>query len=251
MSSLFLHFPPFRLDPSNERLWEETREIPLRPKTFAVLRYLAEHPEQLVTKDELMSAVWSDTVVGDDALAGCIRDLRKVLGDEAKTPRYIETVHRRGYRFIGKVVSDQLSVVSQENEANQKAKGKNQKAKMEEIETGKETEMERENSGQAEGLPPSSPFPIQTLDSRLSNSRLSDLNPQPRRVRPAHQIAAGLMLLVASFLAVRFWFSSTPNPQSLTPNPQPPLGTQHSELGTEPAPQALALPDKPSCRSRT
>lgn len=59
-----------------------------------------EHAEQLVTKDELMSAVWPDTVVGDDALTGCIRDLRKVLGDEAKTPHYIETVHRRGYRFI-------------------------------------------------------------------------------------------------------------------------------------------------------
>ena len=100
MSSLFLHFPPFRLDPSNERLWDEMQEIPLRPKTFAVLRYLVEHPEQLVTKDELMSAVWPDTVVGDDALTGCIRDLRKLLGDEAKTLRYIETVHRRGYRFL-------------------------------------------------------------------------------------------------------------------------------------------------------
>ena len=92
-------------------------EIPLRPKTFAVLRYLVEHPEQLVTKEELLNAVWAETVVGEDALTGCIRDLRKVLGDEAKRPQYIETVHRRGYRFIGKVVRSQEVASSQQSVA--------------------------------------------------------------------------------------------------------------------------------------
>lgn len=110
MNSPLVYFPPFRLDPSNERLWDETHEIPLRRKTFAVLRYLVEHPEQLVTKEELMNAVWPGTVVGDDALTGCVRDLRKVLGDEARTPHYIETVHGRGYRFIGEVASSQYPV---------------------------------------------------------------------------------------------------------------------------------------------
>ena len=117
MSSSLVHFPPFRLDPANERLWNETHEIPLRRKTFAVLRYLVEHPEQLVTKEELMDAVWPGTVVGDDALTGCVRDLRKVLGDEARTPHYIETVHGRGYRFLPTVtappvLSHQSSVFS-------------------------------------------------------------------------------------------------------------------------------------------
>ena len=105
MSSSLVYFPPFRLDPANERLWDETHEIPLRRKTFAVLRYLVEHPEQLVTKEEIMEVVWPGTVVGDDALTGCVRDLRKVLGDEAKTPHYIETVHGRGYRWIAVVQS--------------------------------------------------------------------------------------------------------------------------------------------------
>ena len=114
MRSSLVHFPPFRLDPSNERLWRETVEIPLRPKTFAVLRYLVDHPEQLVTKEELLNAVWAETVVGEDALTGCIRDLRKVLGDEAKRPQYIETVHRRGFRFIGAVVKSQEVVSSQQ-----------------------------------------------------------------------------------------------------------------------------------------
>src|SRR5262245_50085807 len=112
MGSALLYFPPFRLDPSNERLWHEAVEIPLRPKTFAVLRYLVEHPEQLVTKEELLNAVWAETVVGEDALTGCIRELRKVFGEEAKQPRYIETVHRRGFRFIAPVTSAEVPVSS-------------------------------------------------------------------------------------------------------------------------------------------
>jgi DNA-binding winged helix-turn-helix (wHTH) protein len=112
MSASLLYFPPFRLDPSNERLWRETLEISLRPKTFAMLRYLVEHAEQLVTKEELLNAVWAETVVGEDALTGCIRELRKVFGEEAKQPRYIETVHRRGFRFIAPVTSAELPVSS-------------------------------------------------------------------------------------------------------------------------------------------
>jgi DNA-binding winged helix-turn-helix (wHTH) protein/predicted ATPase/type II secretory pathway predicted ATPase ExeA len=93
-------FPPFRLDLSGEQLWHEHQVIELRPKTFAVLRYLVEHTGRLVTKDELLDAVWAGTVVSDTVLKSCIRELRKALGDEAQRPQYIETVHRRGYRFI-------------------------------------------------------------------------------------------------------------------------------------------------------
>jgi len=70
MASPLLRFPPFRLDPSNERLWDETHEIPLRRKTFAVLRYLMEHPKQLVTKEEMMDAVWPGNVGAAYYLAG-------------------------------------------------------------------------------------------------------------------------------------------------------------------------------------
>jgi DNA-binding winged helix-turn-helix (wHTH) protein len=95
-----LCFPPFRLDLVNERLWREAQEIPLRKKTFAVLRYLVEHPDQLVTKEALLDAVWAGTYVSDVAPGVCIRELRRVLGDDRQTPRFIVTVHRRGYRFI-------------------------------------------------------------------------------------------------------------------------------------------------------
>ena len=65
-----------------------------------MLGYLLERPGQFVTKGELLAAIWPGTSVSDGAVKACIRELRKVLGDDARTPKYIETVHRRGYRFI-------------------------------------------------------------------------------------------------------------------------------------------------------
>src|SRR5229473_1676767 len=96
-------FSPFRLDPANAQLWQDDQEISLRRKTYEVLRYLVDHPGQLVTKAALLDAVWAEVAVSDTMPAICIGELRKVLGDEARTPRYIETVHGRGYRFIAKV----------------------------------------------------------------------------------------------------------------------------------------------------
>ncbi|HKE59445.1 MAG TPA: AAA family ATPase, partial [Pyrinomonadaceae bacterium] len=94
---------PFRLDEANECLWHEKRAISLRPKAYAVLRYLVQHPGILVTKQQLLDDVWPNTFVSDAVLKDCIRQLREAFGDEARAPRYIETAHRRGYRFIGPV----------------------------------------------------------------------------------------------------------------------------------------------------
>jgi DNA-binding winged helix-turn-helix (wHTH) protein/tetratricopeptide (TPR) repeat protein len=96
-----LSFGPFRLDPVTESVWRDAEEIRLRPKTFAVLKHLADRPRRLVTKEELLTAVWPGVVVGDAALTVCVGEIRKFLGDDAQAPRFIETVHRRGYRFIG------------------------------------------------------------------------------------------------------------------------------------------------------
>jgi DNA-binding winged helix-turn-helix (wHTH) protein len=96
----YVVFPPFQLDLSNEQLQRHTQVIALRPKTFAVLRYLVEHPGVLVTKDAVLNSVWSGTVVSDAALKTCVRELRHALGDDDETPRFIETVHGRGYRFL-------------------------------------------------------------------------------------------------------------------------------------------------------
>src|SRR2546425_11003151 len=93
-------FAGFRLDSGNACLWHGEQAIKLKPKAFDVLRYLVEQAGQLVTKDALWQAVWPDVTVSDAVLTVCVREIRQALGDDAKTPRFIETVHRRGYRFI-------------------------------------------------------------------------------------------------------------------------------------------------------
>ena len=117
-----LIFPPFQLDRVNERVWHSTvhgtSALRLRPKTFAVLCYLVKRAQQLVTKAQLLDALWAETCVSDSALKSCVRELRAALSDDPKAPQFIETVHRRGYRFLPTVttplpvVSCQLSVSS-------------------------------------------------------------------------------------------------------------------------------------------
>src|SRR4051812_46480294 len=92
-----LRFDRFVLDLDRGSLLLDGSEITLRPKTFAVLRYLVENSGRLVSKDELFAAVWPNLAVTDDALVQSIGELRRALADEG--PRLIKTVPRRGYRF--------------------------------------------------------------------------------------------------------------------------------------------------------
>jgi DNA-binding winged helix-turn-helix (wHTH) protein/tetratricopeptide (TPR) repeat protein len=96
-------FPPFRLDVRNERLLRGSRPVPLTPKALAVLNLLVGRHGRLVTKTEILESVWAGTHVRDAVLKVCIREIRRALKDPARTPRYIETVHRRGYRFIKRI----------------------------------------------------------------------------------------------------------------------------------------------------
>src|SRR3954471_22169133 len=96
-----LAFGRYRLEP-RRGLMSGGREIKLTPKALALLSYLTERPGEVVNHDELFSALWPDTTVGDAALVTCIQELRSALKDDARQPRYVETLHRRGYRFIGK-----------------------------------------------------------------------------------------------------------------------------------------------------
>ncbi len=96
-----LSFGPFHLDAEGEVLWKGTERLVLKAKSFAVLRYLAERPQQLIKKQDLLDALWPETAVGDAVLKNCIAQIRQVLGDQAEQPTFIETVHGRGYRFLG------------------------------------------------------------------------------------------------------------------------------------------------------
>ncbi|MEW6298098.1 MAG: winged helix-turn-helix domain-containing protein, partial [Thermodesulfobacteriota bacterium] len=105
-------FQEFVLDVDNACLRQGQEQRPLRPKAFDLLCYLVERPGQLITREELFQALWPQTVIDEATLTGCIRAIRTALNDDAKQPRCIETIPRRGYRFIGKVVSSQSSVIS-------------------------------------------------------------------------------------------------------------------------------------------
>ena len=98
-----LGFLEFRLDPLRGQLYRGNAPIPLTPKAFAVLLHLAQSGGRLVTKQELLDDVWSGVFVGDAVLKSTMREVRKALGDDAGSPRFIETAHRRGYRFVAPV----------------------------------------------------------------------------------------------------------------------------------------------------
>jgi DNA-binding winged helix-turn-helix (wHTH) protein/Tol biopolymer transport system component len=95
-------FDEFRLDLTRGALFRGTVELKLRPKSFEVLRYLAENHGRLVGKEELIGTVWSDTAVTDDSLVQCLKDIRQVLGDVRQ--EIVKTVPRRGYIFEKKTV---------------------------------------------------------------------------------------------------------------------------------------------------
>ena len=98
-----LAFGPFILDPEAGRLLEGERVIPLAPKPFETLHYLAQRRGRVIPKSELMEKLWPETFVTDDVLVQSVVDIRRALGDHAKTPQYVETIPRRGYRFLAEV----------------------------------------------------------------------------------------------------------------------------------------------------
>lgn len=94
-------FGPFRLDGDGTRLWKGNDPVALQPRPLAVLAYLAARPGRVVARDELIARLWADTVVTKAVLKVAIRAIREAIDDDSNDPRYIETVGREGYRFIG------------------------------------------------------------------------------------------------------------------------------------------------------
>jgi len=99
-----VRFGRFRLHPSRG-LERGRTEVRVTPKSLAVLQLLVDRAGDVVSKEELFQTVWPDTAVSDAALTSCIQELRHALGDDARRPRFIETVHRRGYRFVARTHS--------------------------------------------------------------------------------------------------------------------------------------------------
>ena len=97
-----LQFEGYTLDIARHSLRAADRKVALRPKNFELLRYLVENPDRLVTKEELLKAIWPDVVVTEDSLTRCVSEVRQAIGDSKQT--IIVTVPRCGYRFTAPVV---------------------------------------------------------------------------------------------------------------------------------------------------
>jgi pimeloyl-ACP methyl ester carboxylesterase/DNA-binding winged helix-turn-helix (wHTH) protein len=106
-----LAFAEYRLDPASGQLYRGAEPVPLPPKAFALLQYLAARPGRLISKHELLDQVWPGVYVTDAVLKTTIKDVRRALGDDSHSPRFIQTAHRRGYRFLGKAPIDPAPTV--------------------------------------------------------------------------------------------------------------------------------------------
>ena len=110
--ALQVRFDAFELDELNARLLRDGRDVPIAPTPFALLCALVRQPRALLTKDALLEAVWGHQFLTESVLKTAISDLRAVLQDSPKQPRYIETVARRGYRFIETVIAASTPTVA-------------------------------------------------------------------------------------------------------------------------------------------
>ena len=102
----------YRFDGGAGQLWRGADEIKLTPRASRLLAALAERPMQVVTKKQLIDRLWNGKAVGDDALTSCVQELRRALGDDPRSPRFVETRYRRGYRLLLPVISAAIATGS-------------------------------------------------------------------------------------------------------------------------------------------
>src|SRR5262249_37691023 len=101
-----ISFQAFRLDAANQCLWRGQDRVPIPPKPYDMLRYFVENPGRLVTQDELLEKLWPEIYVNPELIRKYILDIRKILVDRPNKPEFIETVTKRGYRFIATVADE-------------------------------------------------------------------------------------------------------------------------------------------------
>ncbi|WDD97240.1 winged helix-turn-helix domain-containing protein [Thalassomonas actiniarum] len=111
----YFHFQDHSLDTQAMVIYRHQQKIELEPKVFELLAFFCQHPDRVISKDELMDNVWSGTLVSDNAISRTIAKVRKALNDDSKKPLYIITVARKGYRFAASVTpSDTLFATAEQ-----------------------------------------------------------------------------------------------------------------------------------------
>jgi DNA-binding winged helix-turn-helix (wHTH) protein/tetratricopeptide (TPR) repeat protein len=99
-------FHSFGIDTANQCLWHGQAQVEITPKAFGVLRYLVEHAGRLVTKEELLEALWPDTYINPEVLRKYILEIRRALGDRPGNPVFIATLPKRGYQFVASITDE-------------------------------------------------------------------------------------------------------------------------------------------------
>src|SRR5262245_32152148 len=98
-----LRFGAFQIDPRTWSLTNAGRTVDLSPRLVEILAYLAARAGTIVTKDELLDRFWPDVHIAENTLTRAIADIRKAIGDSPEHPKYVQTLARRGYRFVPSV----------------------------------------------------------------------------------------------------------------------------------------------------
>ena len=93
----------WQLRPDENRIYNGDHHLDLQPRCMSLFKFLAERPGQVVTRGELMEGVWQGRIVGEDALNNCVKKLRRLLDDDPKNPKVIETISKKGYRLVARV----------------------------------------------------------------------------------------------------------------------------------------------------
>lgn len=106
----FYRFDDVTIDCENFRVQKDGQNIPLSPRAFDVLILLVKNAGRVVEKQEIFDQVWKNTFVGDNALAKSIKEIRQAINDDASQPRFIETVPKRGYRFIANIKNEETEI---------------------------------------------------------------------------------------------------------------------------------------------
>src|SRR3954463_15894742 len=108
-----LEFGDFVLLPAEGRLLQDGHDVPLAPKPFETLLYLIRHADHVVSKHELLDAVWPGTFISEDGLVQCVVEIRRALGDSARAPRSVQTRPKRGYRLLRPSLAETIEADAQ------------------------------------------------------------------------------------------------------------------------------------------
>jgi eukaryotic-like serine/threonine-protein kinase len=181
-------FGCFRLDAANHCLWRDAERVAITPKAYDVLCHLVENSGRLVTPDEMLAAVWADTYVNPEVLRKYILEIRKALGDKPDDPQFVETVPKRGYRFIAAVCSESEPAASDPAEAV----------------TGSTTEIMAPQSAVNDPAPRFAPLPSSNGTSLTSSGELQRTGAFVKAVVPPKVVSHGMrrMIILAASVIV-------------------------------------------------